>query len=50
LVSYKLRVIWEIYKLQVTISEGKNRELRRFFAHFGAKVLDLKRVGFGGIF
>jgi len=35
-------------KLQVTISEGKNRELRRFFGHFGAKVLDLKRVGFRG--
>ena len=36
-------------KLRVTIAEGKNRELRRFFAHFGAKVLDLKRVSFGGI-
>jgi len=36
-------------KLRVTINEGKNRELRRFFAHFGAKVLDLKRVAFGGI-
>ncbi len=36
-------------KLRVTISEGKNRELRRFFAHFDAKVLDLKRVAFGGI-
>ena len=36
-------------KLRVTITEGKNRELRRFFAHFGAKVLDLKRVAFGGI-
>ena len=36
-------------KLRVTIKEGKNRELRRFFAHFGAKVLDLKRVAFGGI-
>jgi len=30
-------------KLRVTITEGKNRELRRFFAHFEAKVLDLKR-------
>ena len=50
-VSYKLRGDSGKYtKLQVTISEGKNRELRRFFAHFGAKVLDLKRVGFGGIF
>jgi 23S rRNA pseudouridine2605 synthase len=36
-------------KLRVTINEGKNRELRRFFAHFDAKVLDLKRVAFGGI-
>jgi len=36
-------------KLRVTITEGKNRELRRFFAHFDAKVLDLKRVSFGGI-
>jgi 23S rRNA pseudouridine2605 synthase len=36
-------------KLRVTIDEGKNRELRRFFGHFGAKVLDLKRVGFGWV-
>lgn len=36
-------------KLRVTISEGKNRELRRFFAHFDAKVLDLKRVAYGEI-
>jgi len=36
-------------KLRVTISEGKNRELRRFFAHFGATILDLKRVSFGDI-
>jgi len=36
-------------KLRVTITEGKNRELRRFFAYFDTKVLDLKRVAFGGI-
>lgn len=36
-------------KLKVAISEGKNRELRRFFAHFGSKIVDLKRVSFGGI-
>lgn len=36
-------------KLKVAITEGKNRELRRFFAHFGRKVMDLKRVSFGGI-
>ncbi|XPV68447.1 MAG: pseudouridine synthase [Halarcobacter sp.] len=36
-------------KLKVAISEGKNRELRRFFGHFGLNVLDLKRFEFGGI-
>jgi len=36
-------------KLKVSISEGKNRELRRFFAHFGLDIMDLKRLEFGGI-
>ena len=31
----------------VQISEGQNRELRRFFAAFSLDVLDLKRVEFG---
>ncbi len=35
--------------LKVGITEGKNRELRRFFAHFGAEVADLKRLSYGGI-
>ncbi len=35
--------------LKVAIGEGQNRELRRFFAHFGADVVDLKRLSFGGI-
>ncbi len=35
--------------VKVAISEGKNRELRRFFAHFGTEVADLKRIDFGGI-
>lgn len=36
-------------KIKVAISEGQNRELRRFFAHFNLDVLDLKRLEFGGI-
>lgn len=36
-------------KIKVAISEGKNRELRRFFGHFGLDILDLKRFEFGGI-
>lgn len=35
--------------LKVGITEGQNRELRRFFAYFGAEVVDLKRLSFGGI-
>jgi 23S rRNA pseudouridine2605 synthase len=48
--KYEVRSIGKNFtKLRVVISEGKNRELRRFFGHFDAKVLDLKRVAFGGI-
>jgi len=36
-------------KLKVSISEGQNRELRRFFAHFSLDIMDLKRLEFGGI-
>jgi len=35
--------------LKVAIGEGQNRELRRFFAHFGNEVVDLRRLSFGGI-
>jgi len=36
-------------KLKVALTEGKNREIRRFFAHFGKDVVDLKRVQYGWI-
>jgi len=49
-VHYEVRNAGENFtKLRVTIAEGKNRELRRFFGYFEANVLDLKRVEFGGI-
>jgi len=49
-VHYEVRgVSTNFTKLRVTIAEGQNRELRRFFGHFEANVLDLKRVEFGGI-
>lgn len=34
-------------KIKVSITEGKNRELRRFFAIFNLKVLDLRRISYG---
>jgi len=49
-VNYEIRGVSQNFtKLRVTIAEGKNRELRRFFGHFEANILDLKRVAFGGI-
>ena len=54
--SFKPFIAYDIQKndekfsrIRVSISEGKNRELRRFFGHFGLDVLDLKRYEFGGI-
>lgn len=35
--------------LKIAISEGKNREIRRFFASFGTEVADLKRISFAEI-
>ncbi len=35
--------------IEVTIGEGKNREIRRIFAHVGFKVLRLKRIAIGPI-
>ncbi len=35
--------------LKVAISEGKNRELRRFFANFSSEVVDLKRLSYGWV-
>lgn len=33
--------------LLVTLNEGKNREIRRLFTHFGHEVTRLKRIAFG---
>ena len=49
-IGYKIQKNQPNYSiLKVAISEGKNRELRRFFAHFGAEVADLKRLSFAEI-
>lgn len=36
-------------KLKIQIKEGKNREIRKIFAHFGYNVIFLKRVSIGKI-
>ncbi len=49
-IGYKIQKNQQNYSvLKVAIAEGKNRELRRFFAHFGADVVDLKRLSFAEI-
>jgi len=35
--------------LKIAIAEGQNREIRRFFAHFGTDVADLKRISFAEV-
>ena len=48
--GYKIQKSSHNYStLKVAISEGQNREIRRFFAHFGTEVADLKRVSFAEI-
>lgn len=37
------------YKYQISISEGKNRQIRRMFNYIGCKVVDLKRISIGKI-
>jgi len=49
-IGYKIQKNTPNYSvLKVALSEGKNRELRRFFASFGTDIADLKRVSFAEI-
>ena len=49
-IGYKIQKNEHNYSiLKIAISEGKNREIRRFFAHFGADVADLKRLSFAEV-
>jgi 23S rRNA pseudouridine2605 synthase len=49
-IGYKIQKNEPNYSiLKIAISEGKNREIRRFFAHFGADVADLKRISFAEV-
>ena len=49
-IGYKIQKSEHNYSvLKIAISEGQNREIRRFFAHFGTDVADLKRISFAEI-
>lgn len=37
------------FKYQISISEGRNRQVRRMFDYIGCKVIDLKRISIGEI-
>ncbi|MBR3623129.1 MAG: rRNA pseudouridine synthase [Selenomonadaceae bacterium] len=45
----KVRILEETGKLELTIHEGKNREVRRMLAAVGLDVLALKRTHFAGL-
>ena len=49
-IGYKIQKSEHNYSiLKIAISEGQNREIRRFFAHFGTDVADLKRISFAEV-
>lgn len=49
-IGYKVQKSEHNYSvLKIAIAEGQNREIRRFFAHFGTEVADLKRLSFAEI-
>jgi len=49
-IGYKIQKSEHNYSiLKIAISEGQNREIRRFFAHYGTEVADLKRVSFAEV-
>lgn len=49
-IGYKIQKNEHNYSiLKIAISEGQNREIRRFFAHFGTEVADLKRISFAEV-
>lgn len=49
LVDLGYEVDTNITTIEITIHEGKNREVRRLFEHFGYKIHNLKRITYAGL-
>ena len=47
--TYEVKVKDRLTTVEITIHEGRNRQVRRMFEHFGYSIHNLKRINYAGL-